>query len=75
MVRYSSILFAINQHIPLIKFRKGGIKSYLRSENVFGANVNAKPNAAIEDWQLPERYSRKPIDSVEMEYINNGGPL
>lgn len=32
------------------------------------------PGVAIEDWQLPPRYQRKPIDPVEMEYINNGGP-
>ncbi|ODM97705.1 28S ribosomal protein S36, mitochondrial [Orchesella cincta] len=39
----------------------------------------SKPNATtslpiIEDWQLPARYQRRPIDPVEIEYINRGGP-
>ncbi|XP_058066469.1 alpha-ketoglutarate dehydrogenase component 4 [Anopheles bellator] len=29
---------------------------------------------AIEEWQLPARYRRKPIDDVEAEWINRGGP-
>nr|XP_014098019.1 uncharacterized protein LOC106623136 isoform X2 [Bactrocera oleae] len=32
-------------------------------------------SAAIEDWELPKRYARKPIDQIEMEYINNGGTI
>lgn len=28
----------------------------------------------IEDWQLPNRYRRKPMDAFEMDYINRGGP-
>jgi len=28
---------------------------------------------AIEDWELPSRFARKPIDPLEAEYINNGG--
>lgn len=28
----------------------------------------------IEDWQLPNRYRRKPLDTFEIEYINRGGP-
>lgn len=28
----------------------------------------------IEDWQLPNRFKRKPMDVFEMEYINRGGP-
>lgn len=27
----------------------------------------------IEDWQLPARYQRKPIDKYEMDLINRGG--
>jgi len=39
----------------------------------------AKPNARvtlpiIEDWQLPSRYARRPLDPVEIDYINRGGP-
>ncbi|CAL8087794.1 unnamed protein product [Orchesella dallaii] len=39
----------------------------------------SKPNATtalpiIEDWQLPRRYQRRPLDPVEIEYINRGGP-
>jgi len=39
----------------------------------------SKPNARvtlpiIEDWQLPARYHRRPLDPVEIDYINRGGP-
>jgi len=38
-----------------------------------------KPNTrvtlpTIEDWQLPARYQRRPLDAVEIDYINRGGP-
>lgn len=28
----------------------------------------------IEDWQLPQRYRRRPLDQQEIDYINRGGP-
>jgi len=38
-----------------------------------------KPNEAyqmpvIEDWQLPSRFQRRPLDEEEIAYINRGGP-
>jgi len=40
--------------------------------------ARGKPNATIplpiiEDWELPQRYRRRPIDITEIEYINRGG--
>ncbi|CAG0884084.1 unnamed protein product [Darwinula stevensoni] len=29
---------------------------------------------AAEDWQLPLKYRRRPLDDYEIEYINKGGP-
>ncbi|XP_062555236.1 uncharacterized protein LOC134220252 [Armigeres subalbatus] len=72
------------KRIPLIKFRKGG--PYLESGSAghpTGAAGTASgaaqtspvsPGGAIEEWQLPARYRRKPIDDVEIEWINRGGP-
>ncbi|XP_058463182.1 uncharacterized protein LOC131437692 [Malaya genurostris] len=72
------------RRIPMIKFRKGG--PYLDSGNTghqtaaaAGAPITAQTRSvssgeAIEEWQLPARYRRKPIDIVEMEWINRGGP-
>jgi len=28
----------------------------------------------IEDWQLPSRFQRRPLDEEEIAYINRGGP-
>lgn len=33
----------------------------------------ASSGPVIEDWQLPSRYHRKPIDKYEMDLINRGG--
>ncbi|XP_054740703.1 uncharacterized protein LOC129246156 [Anastrepha obliqua] len=76
MVKPSYIVFAINHRVPLIKFRKGGLQAFSHPGKGSDAhNANVTGNAAIEDWQLPQRYARKPIDRAEMDYINNGGPL
>lgn len=37
-------------------------------------NSQAISLPTIEDWQLPNRYRRKPLDASEIEYINRGGP-
>ncbi|XP_055531014.1 alpha-ketoglutarate dehydrogenase component 4 [Wyeomyia smithii] len=72
------------RRIPMIKFRKGG--PYLdstapghQSAAAAGAPGSTSTRSVssgetIEEWQLPARYQRKPIDDVEMEWINNGGP-
>ncbi|XP_001651005.2 uncharacterized protein LOC5566608 [Aedes aegypti] len=72
------------KRIPLIKFRKGG--PYLESSGAghpapsaaagTGATQTRSVSSgeAIEEWQMPARYRRKPIDDVEIEWINRGGP-
>ncbi|XP_068144752.1 uncharacterized protein [Drosophila tropicalis] len=62
-------LISLAKRVPLIQFRKGGAGA--------GAAKSAEKlggGAAIEDWELPARFARKPIDPVEAAYINNGGP-
>ncbi|XP_052873011.1 alpha-ketoglutarate dehydrogenase component 4 [Anopheles cruzii] len=39
-----------------------------------GHSRSVSSGEAIEEWQLPARYRRKPIDDVEAEWINRGGP-
>ncbi|XP_055386852.1 alpha-ketoglutarate dehydrogenase component 4 [Condylostylus longicornis] len=71
------------KRIPLIKFRKGGLIASGTSQSSAatatasggmssGHKVSTAP--AIEDWQLPARYRRRPLDPVEIDYINRGGP-
>nr|XP_029713861.1 uncharacterized protein LOC115258006 [Aedes albopictus] len=73
------------KRIPLIKFRKGG--PYLESSSgghpasaaaaagTGGTQTRSVSSGeAIEEWQLPARYRRKPIDDVEIDWINRGGP-
>ncbi|XP_011194550.1 uncharacterized protein LOC105219902 [Zeugodacus cucurbitae] len=72
MVRLSMIVQAVKPRVSLIKFRKGGLVPTGRTEHL---PVDTTRNAAIEDWELPKRYARKPIDQIEMEYINTGGAI
>jgi len=67
----------LSKRVPLIKFRKGG-NSVGASSGISAAPTISNQNQssaapAIEDWQLPQKYMRKPIDEIEMQYINNGG--
>lgn len=70
------------KRIPMIKFRKGGphLESSAGGHPAASAATGAaqtrsvSSGEAIEEWQLPARYRRKPIDDVEMEWINRGGP-
>ncbi|XP_035742078.1 28S ribosomal protein S36, mitochondrial-like isoform X4 [Vespa mandarinia] len=77
----------VRPHVPLIKFRKGGL-------NRVNVGASAAPSAAsgtasatgratgpqvivlptIDDIHLPSRFHRRPIDEKEIEYINRGGP-
>ncbi|XP_023299075.1 28S ribosomal protein S36, mitochondrial isoform X4 [Lucilia cuprina] len=70
MVFRTLILQVGAKRVPLIKFRKGG---YETSSAAGTAGTN-QSSAAIEDWELPPRFARKPITPEEMEYINRGGP-
>uniref|UniRef100_A0A2M4C5A7 Uncharacterized protein n=2 Tax=Nyssorhynchus TaxID=44543 RepID=A0A2M4C5A7_9DIPT len=86
MLRAAALLSSARR-IPLIKFRKGGPFLDVASQSTGGAAGTSAASAAtpaharsvssgeaIEEWQLPARYRRKPIDEVEMEWINRGGP-
>ncbi|XP_035742075.1 uncharacterized protein LOC118450416 isoform X1 [Vespa mandarinia] len=73
----------VRPHVPLIKFRKGGL-------NRVNVGASAAPSAAsgtasatgratgpqvivlptIDDIHLPSRFHRRPIDEKEIEYIN-----
>ncbi|KAH8384589.1 hypothetical protein KR093_001803, partial [Drosophila rubida] len=73
-------LILLTKRIPLIQFRKGGLPTtssqpspsqQASSGDSKEKKVTGQP--AIEDWQLPARFARKPIDPLEAEYINNGG--
>ncbi|XP_040169473.1 uncharacterized protein LOC120903877 [Anopheles arabiensis] len=81
MVMLRSVLSSAKR-VPLIKFRKGGPFQEAASHTAGGAAANTAAPAharsvssgeAIEEWQLPARYRRKPIDDVEMDCINRGG--
>ncbi|EGI70727.1 hypothetical protein G5I_00521, partial [Acromyrmex echinatior] len=76
----------VQPHVPMIKFRKGGIDRAVAGTT---AAPSTRPGSAqmqksaggatgpqvtvlptIEDIHLPLRYQRRPIDQKEMEYIN-----
>ncbi|XP_068209521.1 alpha-ketoglutarate dehydrogenase component 4-like [Palaemon carinicauda] len=77
---------AVKPHIPMIKFRKGGISELAHGAPqpaTAGAVANPtapKPSAAaaaapvLEEWQTPLKYRRRPITQDEIDYINRGGP-
>ncbi|KAL0111779.1 hypothetical protein PUN28_013163 [Cardiocondyla obscurior] len=77
----------VQPHVPMIKFRKGGINRTVagtiaapsaHSGQATSAGVATGPGVialpTIEDIHLPPRYRRRPIDQQEIEYINRGGP-
>ncbi|XP_022225061.1 uncharacterized protein LOC111075864 isoform X1 [Drosophila obscura] len=79
MVRTTVIGLA--KRVPLIQFRKGGLGAAAAGAQTANKQASSKPaggkklagGPAIEDWELPARFARKPIDPLEAEYINNGG--
>ncbi|XP_015604534.1 28S ribosomal protein S36, mitochondrial [Cephus cinctus] len=78
----------VQAHVPLIRFRKGGINKVSagviaapsgsvsstaqRSQGATGPNVISLPT--IDDFQLPLRFKRRAIDQKEIDFINRGGP-
>ncbi|XP_023287488.1 28S ribosomal protein S36, mitochondrial isoform X2 [Orussus abietinus] len=78
----------VQAHVPMIKFRKGGLNRAVQSTAApsagTGSNAPKSTSGAtgprvtvlptIEDIQLPPRFRRRPIDEKEIEYINRGGP-
>ncbi|TMW42989.1 hypothetical protein DOY81_011931 [Sarcophaga bullata] len=69
MVFRTIISFVGSKRVPLIKFRKGGNQS--SAPKTTASQTTQHMSNAIEDWELPPRYARKPISAEEMEYINN----
>ncbi|KAH8405150.1 hypothetical protein KR222_005439 [Zaprionus bogoriensis] len=78
MVRVN--LIALTKRVPSIQFRKGGL-ALASSKTSPGQQASSQSTGdkkftggpAIEDWELPARFARKPIDPLEAQYINNGG--
>ncbi|PBC31038.1 28S ribosomal protein S36 [Apis cerana cerana] len=78
----------VKPHVPLIKFRKGGIQkdttsnppskhldsAMLEQNNPSATGPNVVVLPTIEDLYLPARFQRRPIDEKEIAYINRGGP-
>ncbi|KAK1136264.1 hypothetical protein K0M31_000829 [Melipona bicolor] len=76
----------VKPHVPMIKFRKGGINRVhpgtpsvqagptvsQKSPGATGPNVVVLPT--IEDIYLPPRFQRRRLDEKEIAYINRGGP-
>ncbi|KAK6617163.1 hypothetical protein RUM44_005494 [Polyplax serrata] len=74
---------SVKQHIPLIKFRKGGsftentsaavsaVAGGSKSPDITSGNVQQPP--VIEDWQIPPHYRRATLDDKEIDAINSGG--
>ncbi|XP_045613382.1 alpha-ketoglutarate dehydrogenase component 4-like [Procambarus clarkii] len=75
---------AVRPHIPLIKFRKGGLTELVRGAPqpiaaagpvITGSSASpTPPPPVLEEWQVPPRYRRERITEEEIEYINRGGP-
>ncbi|XP_075216592.1 uncharacterized protein LOC142321944 [Lycorma delicatula] len=81
---FSRSFKTIKPHVPLIKFRKGGLSdggqhctarsvapSPPSSSGKLQSKVIAKP--ILEDFQLPQKYRRLPLDQAEIDAINSGG--
>ncbi|XP_054006107.1 alpha-ketoglutarate dehydrogenase component 4 isoform X2 [Hylaeus anthracinus] len=77
----------VKPHVPMIKFRKGGIDrgsaatspahsgaATLQQNKVGATGPNVTVLPTIEDIYLPPRFQRRPIDEKEIAYINRGGP-
>ncbi|XP_043505181.1 28S ribosomal protein S36, mitochondrial isoform X2 [Polistes fuscatus] len=73
----------VQPHVPLIRFRKGGLNrgasaapsatsGTASSRGATGPQVISLPT--IDDIHLPARFQRRPISDKEIEYINRGGP-
>ncbi|XP_014247222.1 uncharacterized protein LOC106665364 isoform X4 [Cimex lectularius] len=83
-MRTSPIFLTVTQvikpHIPLIKFRKGHVDSchttqtpQQSSQGVSAAKPAKSTSYSLEEYQLPARFRRLPLDNYEIEAINSGG--
>ncbi|XP_065225353.1 uncharacterized protein LOC135849091 [Planococcus citri] len=68
-------IMTVRPHTPLIKFRKGGIEGSKTSGSSSSSGVgrSSGPRPILEDYQLPLRYRRRPLDEAEINAINSGG--
>ncbi|XP_014247221.1 uncharacterized protein LOC106665364 isoform X3 [Cimex lectularius] len=80
-MRTSPIFLTVTQvikpHIPLIKFRKGHVDSchttqtpQQSSQGVSAAKPAKSTSYSLEEYQLPARFRRLPLDNYEIEAIN-----
>ncbi|XP_035742077.1 uncharacterized protein LOC118450416 isoform X3 [Vespa mandarinia] len=70
----------VRPHVPLIKFRKGGLnRGASAAPSAASGTASATGRATgpqvivlptIDDIHLPSRFHRRPIDEKEIEYIN-----
>ncbi|XP_042216540.1 28S ribosomal protein S36, mitochondrial-like [Homarus americanus] len=74
---------AVKPHIPMIKFRKGGLTELVRGipQPVVSAgpvttatSTSAQSPPVLEEWQVPLKFRREAISEEEIDYINRGGP-
>ncbi|CAH1117217.1 unnamed protein product [Phaedon cochleariae] len=74
-----SLSFTPKLRARLIKFRYGSSRSQPNStpKSQEGATQikQAQSTEPIWDFQIPQRFKRKPLDDQEIAVINNGGPL
>ncbi|XP_063225149.1 alpha-ketoglutarate dehydrogenase component 4 isoform X2 [Bacillus rossius redtenbacheri] len=75
----------VRPHVPLIKFRKGGLSgsaaAVAEARGVTEPGPGPQPGRpaaatvhVISGGELPARLRRRPIDDFEIAYINRGGP-
>lgn len=76
----------VQPHVPLIKFRKGGLNRVNVGASAAPSATSGTPSSrgatgpqvislpTIDDIHLPARFHRRPISEKEIEYINRGGP-
>lgn len=74
-----SISFTPKLRLRLIKFRHG-VRNDHQSGQVNTTATSSQPiqassQEAVWDFQIPQRWRRKPLDEQEIAIINNGGPL
>lgn len=71
-----SIALTAKARYPMIKFRYGPGRdktSAAASHSASSGKGQAGSGEVIYDFQLPQRYRRRPIDEKEIEAINSGG--
>lgn len=75
MVTRSLGTAVVKPHVPMIKFRKGGIQtaSAPPPADPAPAAASASGPAVYEWWEIPGKFRRPVIDQSECDVINMGG--